>query len=298
MSLEFRKLGRTFAAEAAAPDLRTLTDESILREIAEGLDEHAVLVFRDQLLTDAEQTSFTERLGRVFPGASAANGKSSGERAKQLSTTERQIIVGLIKVSNLDDKNEIVDRGDMRRVAKLGNRIWHTDGSSVEPSSRYTLLSGRIIPPVKADTEFADTRAAYDALDAETKKKIADLHIFHSLVYSRGLLGFTFPQEEQEKLKGAVYPVARTIASSGRKSLYLGAHAAHVVEWPVAEGRLLIQDLTEHATQDRFVYRHDWRPNDLVIWDNRATLHRARPFDDTKYQRDMRRTMTLDLEAA
>lgn len=297
MTIGFTQVGRTFAARVEAPDLRTLTDENDLAAIAEGLDQHAVLVFPNQPFTDAEQTAFTERLGRVFP-RSAAHGRSSAEHAKRLSGTERAIIVGLIKVSNLDDKNEIVDRGDMRRVAKLGNRIWHTDGSSVEPSSRYTLLSGRVIPPVKADTEFADTRAAYDALDDEEKAKLEGLHVFHSLVYSRGLLGFTFPTEEQEKLKGAVYPLVRTIPSSGRKSLYLGAHAAHVVEWPVAEGRLLLQDLTEHATQDRFVYRHDWKSDDLVIWDNRGTIHRARPFDDAKYQRDMRRTMTLDLEAA
>lgn len=297
MTIRFTQVGRTFVARVEAPDLRTLTDENDLAAIAEGVDRYGVIVFPGQKFTDEEQTAFTERLGRVFP-RSAANGRSSAERAKQLSSTERAIIVDLIKVSNLDDKNEIVDRDDMRRVAKLGNRIWHTDGSSVEPSSRYTLLSGRIIPPVKADTEFADTCAAYDALDEETKERIAGLHVFHSLVYSRGLLGFSFPPEEQERLKGAVYPLVRTIPSSGRKSLYLGAHAAHVVEWPVAEGRLLLQDLTEHTTHERFLYRHDWRADDLLIWDNRTTIHRARPFDDAKFQRDMRRTMTLDLEAA
>jgi alpha-ketoglutarate-dependent 2,4-dichlorophenoxyacetate dioxygenase len=296
VTISFRKLGPSFAVEATAPDLRQLSNEDALREIAAGLDAYAIVIFPNQPFTDAEQTTFTERLGRVGSSFSLRS-PPSGADAKQLSSTERQLIVDLITVSNLDDRNEIVDRGDMRRVAKLGNRMWHTDGSSVDPSSRYTLLSGRVIPPVKADTEFADTRAAYDALDGDTKEKLAALHIHHSIIYSRGLLGFSFPEDEQQRLKGATYPLVRTIPSSGRKSLYLGAHASHVMEWPVAEGRLLIQDLTEHATQERFLYRHDWRPDDLVIWDNRATLHRARPFDDAKFQRDMRRTMTLDLEA-
>lgn len=160
------------------------------------------------------------------------------------------------------------------------------------------MLSGRIIPPVRADTEFADTRAAYDALDDESKIKLSGLSVYHSLVYSRGLLGFQFSKEEEEQLKGAVHPLVRTIPRSQRKSLYLGAHAARVVEMPIPEGRLLLRDLTEHATQELFVYRHAWRKNDFVMWDNRATLHRARPFDDAKYKRDMRRTMIRDIAEA
>jgi alpha-ketoglutarate-dependent 2,4-dichlorophenoxyacetate dioxygenase len=151
------------------------------------------------------------------------------------------------------------------------------------------------VPPVRADTEFADMRAAYDALDPETKEAIDGLQVFHSIAYSREVMGFEFSKEEREKLKGAVHPLARTLPRTGRRSLYLASHASHIVGMPVPEGRLILRDLSEHATQPQFVYRHEWRVNDFVIWDNRTTMHRARPFDDKKYRRELRRTTTLDL---
>src|SRR5690606_5701013 len=143
--------------------------------------------------------------------------------------------------------------------------------------------------------QFADTRAAYDALDDETKSAIADLHVHYSLVYARHTMGFVFPPEEEAKLPGAIHPLVRVNPRTGRRSLYLGQHASRVVEMQVPEGRVLLSDLTEHATQREFVYSHEWRQYDLLIWDNRATLHRARSFDDAKYGRDMRRTMTRDI---
>ena len=158
------------------------------------------------------------------------------------------------------------------------------------------MLSARVVPPVSADTEFADMRAAYDALDDEKKATLEDLRVFHSIVYSREVLGFEFSEEEKAKLKGAVHPLIRTIPRSRRRSLYLASHASHIDGWPIPEGRLLLSDLKEHATQPQFVYRHEWRVDDLVIWDNRATMHRARSFDDTKYRRELRRTTTLDIE--
>lgn len=297
MSLSLRKLHPLFAAEIVGIDLRQVHDQATLAEIHAGLDEYAVLVFRDQPFSDEDQAAFTRRLdGSLFTGLEYEGGARTTSGHDVSQTTEQRSVPGLEKVSNLNEASEIVTAGDRRRVAKLGNRIWHTDGSQYDPSVRYTMLSGRVIPPVRADTEFADTRAAYDALDAATKKSLEGLRAFHSVVYSRNLLGFAFSKEEEEKLKGAVHSVVRTIPRTGRRSLYLGAHASHVVDILIPEGRLLLRDLTEHATQDRFVYRHEWRPNDLVIWDNRATMHRARPFDDAKYQRDMRRTRTLDIE--
>jgi alpha-ketoglutarate-dependent 2,4-dichlorophenoxyacetate dioxygenase len=157
------------------------------------------------------------------------------------------------------------------------------------------MLSARIVPPAGADTEFADMRAAYDALPAGMKARLEGLRVHHSIAYSRQTLGFEFSPDEQETLKGAVHPLVRTIPRSGRRSLYLASHASRILDWPLPEGRLLLRDLTEHATRPEFVYRHAWRVGDLVIWDNRATMHRARPFDDATHRRELRRVTTLDL---
>jgi alpha-ketoglutarate-dependent 2,4-dichlorophenoxyacetate dioxygenase len=157
------------------------------------------------------------------------------------------------------------------------------------------MLSAKVVPPVAADTEFADMRAAYDALPAELRARLEGLRVHHSIAHSRQTLGFEFSEDEQERLKGAVHPLVRTIPRSGRQSLYVASHASRILGWPVPEGRLLLRDLIEHATQPEFVYRHAWRVGDLVIWDNRATMHRARPFEDTTYRRELRRVTTLDL---
>jgi alpha-ketoglutarate-dependent 2,4-dichlorophenoxyacetate dioxygenase len=183
-----------------------------------------------------------------------------------------------------------------RRMYGLGNRLWHTDASFQDPAGRYSMLSAKVVPPVAADTEYADMRAAYDALDARTKAQVEGLGVHHSIAHSRQTLGFEFSPDEQEALKGAVHPLIRTIPRSLRRSLYVASHASRIIDWPVPEGRLLLRDLIEHATQPEFVYRHAWRVGDLVIWDNRATMHRARPFDDVKYRRELRRVTTLDIE--
>jgi alpha-ketoglutarate-dependent 2,4-dichlorophenoxyacetate dioxygenase len=179
----------------------------------------------------------------------------------------------------------------------LGNRLWHTDASFQDPPGRYSLLSAKIIPPVGAETEFADMRAAYDALPSDMKAQLEGLRVHHSIAHSRQTLGFEFSQEEQDILRGAVHPLIRTLPRSQRKSLYVASHASRIIDWPVPEGRLLLRELMEHATQPQFVYRHVWREGDLVIWDNRATMHRARPFADTRYRRELRRVTTLDIES-
>lgn len=285
MALTFRKLHPHFVAEVSRVDLRHVHDRETLAEIRAGMDEYAVLVFREQPFTDEEQLAFAQRLdGRLHTKTgSSVLGKNRLENE------------ALSDISNIDEHGEILKSGDRRRMYVLGNRLWHTDASFQDPPGRYSMLSARIVPSVGADTEFADTRAAYDALDVETKARLEGLRVHHSIAYSRETLGFEFSEEEREKLKGAVHPLVRTIPRSGRRSLYVASHASRIVDWPVPEGRLFLRDLIEHATQPEFVYRHSWRVGDLVIWDNRATMHRARPFDDAKYRRELRRVTTLDI---
>jgi alpha-ketoglutarate-dependent 2,4-dichlorophenoxyacetate dioxygenase len=285
MALSFRKLHPHFAAEVSPVDLRRVHDGDTLARIRAGMDEHAVLVFRDQPFADEEQLAFAQRLdGELHTklGISALQKNRFGNEA-------------LGDISNLDENGEIMLSDNRRRMYGLGNRLWHTDASFQDPPGRYSMLSAKVVPPVAADTEYADMRAAYDALDAETKAQVEGLRVHHSIAYSRQTLGFEFSQDEQEILKGAIHPLVRTIPRSNRRSLYVASHAARIIDWPVPEGRLLLRDLIEHATQPRFVYRHAWRVGDLVIWDNRATMHRARPFDDTKYRRELRRVTTLDI---
>jgi alpha-ketoglutarate-dependent 2,4-dichlorophenoxyacetate dioxygenase len=285
MTITFHKLHPHFVAEARGVDLREAHDRDTLEQIREGMDQYGVLVFRGQPLSNEQQLEFARRFdGELHTKTSVA------AIAKNRFGNE-----ALTDISNVNEKGELLDPDDRRRVSTLSNRLWHTDASFENPAGRYSMLSAHVVPPVSADTEFADMRAAYDALDDEMKAAIEGLRVFHSIVYSRHVLGFEFNEEEKVKLKGAVHPLVRTIPRVQRRSLYLASHASHIEGWRIPEGRLLLRDLTEHATQPQFVYRHDWRPDDFVIWDNRATMHRARPFDDTKYRRELRRTTTLDL---
>jgi alpha-ketoglutarate-dependent 2,4-dichlorophenoxyacetate dioxygenase len=286
MTLTFRKLHPCFAAEVSPVDLKTVRDEATLARIRAGMDEFAVLVFRDQIWSDAEHLDFAQRLdGRLHTklGISALQKNRFGNEA-------------LGDISNLDESGEIMKSDNRRRMYGLGNRLWHTDASFQDPPGRYSMLSAKVVPPVDADTEYADMRAAYDALADGEKARLEGLRVHHSIAYSRQTLGFEFSETEQEALQGAVHPLVRTLPRSGRRSLYLASHASRIIDWPVPEGRLLLRELSEHATQPRFVYRHQWRVGDLVIWDNRATMHRARPFDDARYRRELRRVTTLDVE--
>ena len=285
MPLTFRKLHPVFVGEASPIELRAAHDEETLAKIRAGMDEFAVLVFRDQPFTDAEHFAFAQRLdGRLHEGAGS-----------RVITKNRLGNEALADISNLGKDGEIMQTDDRRRQYGLGNRLWHTDASFRDPAGRYSMLHAKVVPPVSADTEFADMRAAYDALPAETKVRIEELRTHHSIAHSRQILGFEFSQSEHEQLEGAIHPLVRTIPRSGRRSLYLASHQSRVIDWPIAEGRLLLRDLTEHATQRENVYRHAWRVGDLVIWDNRATMHRATPFDDVKYRRELRRVTTLDI---
>ncbi|HZM46803.1 MAG TPA: TauD/TfdA family dioxygenase [Burkholderiales bacterium] len=286
MSITFTKLHPTFVAEVSGIDLRNAIDAATLERIRAGMDEYAVLVFRGQPFTDAEQLAFAQRLdGELHSktGISALQKNRFGNEA-------------LTDISNVTEDGAIMERADRRRAYGLGNRLWHTDASFQDPPGRYSMLHARVIPPVAADTEYADMRAAYDALPDDMKTRLDGLRAHHSIAYSRQTLGLEFSEDEQDRMKGAVQPLVRTLPRTGRKSLYLASHANRILGWPVPDGRLLLRDLTEHATQRQFVYRHAWRVGDLVIWDNRCTMHRATPFDDGAYKRELRRVTTLDIE--
>jgi alpha-ketoglutarate-dependent 2,4-dichlorophenoxyacetate dioxygenase len=288
MTPSFRALHERFAAEVAGVELRASRDPSELQSIRDAMDRFAVLAFRAQPLCDAEQLAFAERF----------DGKLHTKTGSAVLGRNRFGNEALTDISNVDEDGELMQTGDRRRMYGLGNRLWHTDASFEDPPGRYSMLHARVLPPVDADTEFADMRAAYDELDGATKGKLEGLKVHHSIAYSRSTLGFEFSEEERAKLQGAVHPLVRTNPRTGRRSLYLASHASHVVGWPVPDGRLLLRELTEHATQSRFVYRHSWRAADLVIWDNLATMHRAVPYDDSKHRRELRRVTTLDVAPA
>jgi alpha-ketoglutarate-dependent 2,4-dichlorophenoxyacetate dioxygenase len=286
MALAFKRLHRHFVAEVSPVDLRRAPDHETLAEIRAGMDEHAVLVFHDQPFTDEEQLAFARRL----------DGELHTRTGSRVLGPSRVGNEALADISNLDESGEIMKADDRRRMYGLGNRLWHTDASFQDPAGRYSMLSARVVPAAGGDTEFADMRAAYDALPEERKARLEGLRVHHSIAHSRQTLGFEFSPAERDRLEGAVHPLVRALPRSGRRSLYLASHASRIIGWPVPEGRLLLHDLIEHATQPEFVYRHVWRVGDLVIWDNRATMHRARPFEDAAQRRELRRVTTLDVD--
>ena len=285
MALRFRSLHPLFVAEAEPIDLATVDAPAVLDAIREGMHRHAVLVFRDQRLDDAAQLAFAQRFDgslHAKTGASALGANRFGNEA-------------LTDISNVDERGDLLPPDDRRRHYGLANRLWHTDASFVDPPGRYSLLSARVVPPDGADTEFADMRAAWDALSPELQATCETLRVHHSIAYSRQTLGFEFSPEEEERLRGVEQPLVRRNAFTGRRALYLASHASRILGWPLPEGRLLLRELMEHATRREFVYSHRWRAGDLVIWDNLSTMHRATPFADTRHRRELRRVTTLDL---
>lgn len=286
MSLTFKKLHTNFVGEVSPVDLRGVNDAATLGAIRQGMDEFGVLVFRDQRFSDQEHIDFAQRLDghlHAKTGISALQKSRLGNEA-------------LGDISNLDENGEIMQTSDRRRMYGLANRLWHTDASFQDPPGRYSMLFARVIPPVGADTEFVDMRVAYDLLPAEKKERLEGLRVHHSIAHSRQTLGFEFSEKEQEALKGAIHPLVRIMPRTGRRALYLASHASRIVDWPLPEGRLLLRDLMEHATRPELVYAHKWRVGDLVIWDNRCTMHRATPFDDSAHRRELRRVTTLDID--
>jgi alpha-ketoglutarate-dependent 2,4-dichlorophenoxyacetate dioxygenase len=268
-----------FAGEVSGIDLTRPLSAAEVAAVHAGMDRFGVLVFHDQNIDDDQQLAFSRALGPLE--------QATGDIA---APQDRRVGMDLSDISNLDKNSQLLARDDRRRLFGLGNQLWHSDSSFKDVPAKYSLLSARKIPPTGGNTEFADMRAAYDALDDVTKREVADLICSHSQIFSRGILGFTdFTDDERVKWAPVRQRLVRRHPSSGRLSLYLSSHAGGIEGWPVPEARAFLRDLNEHATQRRFVYAHVWKPHDLVMWDNRATMHRARRYDNAEV-RDMRRT--------
>jgi alpha-ketoglutarate-dependent 2,4-dichlorophenoxyacetate dioxygenase len=280
MAIAMRQLTKHFVGEVSGVDLRKPLTKDEAAEIEAGMDKYAVLVFHDQDITDDQQMAFALNFGeRENP----RGGNVTKDKDYRLGSA------GLNDVSNLGKDGKPFSKDHRTHLFNLGNCLWHSDSSFRPIPAKFSLLSARIVNPKGGNTEFADMRAAYDALDDETKAEIKDLICEHSLMYSRGSLGFTdYSDDEKEMFKPVLQRLVRTHPVHKRKSLYLSSHAGKVQGMSVPEGRLLLRDLNEHATQPEFVYVHKWKLHDFVMWDNRQTMHRVRRYDQSQ-PRDMRR---------
>ena len=286
MGTHVTQLHPLFAAEVAGIDLAAPLPPASVQALDDAINRHAVLVFPGQSLADDRLLA----LGRLFGDVEPPRNHRVVRRLKHAE---------LADISNLDADNKLRSREDHRRLDALGNRLWHADASFRPVPGALSMLFAHVVPPIGGETEFADLRAAYDALPADMQATIADLVAEHSIFHSRGQLGFTdYNETERAALPSVAHRLVRVHPGSRRKTLYMGAHASHIIGWPMPEGRLLLRDLMEHATQREFVYRHAWRAGDLVVWDNRCTLHRGRPYDDATYPRDLRRVTTKDVAFA
>src|SRR5213594_4979641 len=280
MNVSIRQIHPVFVGEVSGIDISRPLSRDEIAAVEAGMDRYAVLVFHDQKLTDEQQMAFSRNFG---PLEDARGGNITRPEDKRLQ-------VGMNDVSNLGKDGRPLDRESRVRLFNLGNMLWHSDSSFRPIPAKYSLLSARVVNPVGGNTEFADMRAAYEALDADTKAQIEDLICEHSLMYSRGSLGMVdFTDEERAMFRPVRQRLVRTHPVTGRKSLYLSSHAGAIVDMPTPEARILLRDLNEHATQPRFVYVHEWRSWDLVMWDNRQMMHRVRRYDESQ-PRDMRRT--------
>lgn len=283
-ALTLHSLHPLFVAEVRGIDLRQPVDAALAAEIDAAMDQYAVLVFRDQVLNESQQMAFTRALGPIDMGL-----------LKVLQRRSRFQEAGMIDISNVDLDSQILARDDPRLLAMLANQLWHSDSSFKRPSAKYSLLLACIVPEAGGETEFADMRAAYEALADDRVAEIDGLVAVHSAFHSRMQLDDRqYTPEDLAKYPAVEWPVVRVHPGSHRKTLFIGAHATRILGWPVPEGRMLLADLLEHATQRQFVYRHSWRPGDFVMWDNRAVLHRGRRYDLSQ-RRELRRSTTEDV---
>jgi alpha-ketoglutarate-dependent 2,4-dichlorophenoxyacetate dioxygenase len=278
--LSIRQIHPVFAGAVSGVDLRKPLSAAEVAAIEAGMDRYAVLVFHGQNITDDQQIAFTKNFGEI-------EGAPGGNITKP---HELRLKTGMIDVSNLDKEGKPLPRDDRRRMFNLGNRLWHSDSSFRAIPAKYSILSARTVATAGGNTEFADMRIAYDLLDEETRALVEDLVCEHTQLYSRGSMGFSdWTEEERAMFKPVRQRLVRTHPVTGRKSLYLSSHAGTIIGWQMPEARDLLRDLNEHATRPELVYVHRWRLHDLVMWDNRQTMHRVRRFDESQ-PRDMRRT--------
>ena len=280
MTVSIRQTHPVFVGEVSGVDLTRPLSREEVAAIEAGMDRYAVLVFHDQPLTDEQQMAFSVNFGPL----------EDGRGGNITKPEERRLQIGMGDVSNLGKDGRPLERESRQRLFNLGNMLWHSDSSFRAVPAKYSLLSARVVNPVGGNTEFADMRAAYDALDSGTRTLIEDMVCEHSLMYSRGSLGILdYSEEERAMFRPVRQRLVRTHPVTGRKSLYLSSHAGAILGVPTAEARILLRDLNEHATQPRFAHAHTWRRWDLVIWDNRQVMHRVRRYDEGQ-PRDMRRT--------
>ena len=279
MQLTVRQLHPIFAAELEGADLRGEPSAELVGTVEDAMARYAVLVIRGQDITDEDHIRFSRAFGplELPPNLGMPRRKTRLRRE-------------LYDASNLDGDGNLLTADSPRRKYNRGNELFHTDSSFNDLPTKWSLLLAHALPPEGGNTEFVDLRAVYADLPAETKARLEGLVAEHYLWHSRERGGFTGVTDEMKRLMPPVHhPIVR-VAADGRPTLYIGAHASHVVGWPVDEGRAFLQDLLTSAADPKYVYSHPWRDGDLVIWDDRCTLHRAGPFDDLSYARDLRRT--------
>jgi alpha-ketoglutarate-dependent 2,4-dichlorophenoxyacetate dioxygenase len=285
MALHLSPLHPLFAAEVRGIDLRQTPDAAGCAEIHRAMDRYAVLVFRDQRLDDDQQMGFGAALGPLEQTRGVVDAHK--HRLKHHNMAD---------ISNIDVDGNLLAADDRRRMFNLGNQLWHSDSSFKATPALYSMLHARLIPPEGGETEFADMRAAWDALPQRLKDEVKDLVTEHSLLFSRGKLGFAdYTDQERQDFAPVQQRLVRWHPGSGRHSIYLSSHIGTILGWPTPEAMALIRWLEEFATQRPFVYTHHWRQHDLVIWDNRSTMHRARPYADKTFARDMRRVTLTDV---
>ncbi len=283
MAISVTPLHPVFVGAVSGIDLRQEQDRDTIQALEDAINRFAILVFHDQHITDDQQMAFSRNFGEL----------ETTVRAYRKDFVPR-LDLHIADISNLDENNRVVTNDDRRRLNALGNRLWHSDSSFKRVPARFSLLSARAIPAEGGETQFADMRAAWDALPEAKQRRLEGLVCEHSQLHSRGRIGFTdWSEDELAKMAPVPQVLVRTHPGSGRKSLFLASHAGAIRGMPVPEARMLLMDLMEHATQREFVYTHRWQVGDLVMWDNRCTMHRAREYDETQV-RDMHRTTVSD----
>ena len=291
MNIETRTEFPDFVGFVSEIDLKKSLDNNLIKEIDNAINKLSVLVFKDQNIDDSEQVRFTKYFGEI---------EASGSKSNITKAKDRRLSTDLADVSNLDKNNKPFTKDDPRRIFNLGNRLWHTDSSFKEIPAKYSLLSARNVSKEGGNTEFADMRSAYDNLESRIKNKIDTMICEHSLIYSRQRLGFDMVKElSSEEIKNFTpveQPLVRKNKVTNRKTIFLSSHIGKIKNWIRPDSMCFIDDLIEYATQLKFKYIHEWSKNDLIIWDNRQTMHRARAYDDLKENRDMRRTTVLGEE--
>ncbi len=286
MTLTIRPLHSRFVAEVSGVDMRVPPDAAMMRAVIEAADTYAVLIFHGQHITDEQHVGFSRPFGRLETTIKAYRPGFKGRLDPHVAD-----------ISNLDENSALLSATDRRRMNSLGNRLWHTDYTFKETPGMYSLLAARVIPGQDGETQFADMRAAYDALPDRMKQRLEGLVAEHSLLYSRGTLGFTdFTDEEKQRLGSAPQPIVRVHPGSKRQTLYLASHAMMIHGMEVPEGRILLKELMDHATRPEFVHTHHWTAGDVVLWDNRCTMHRACEYDPREV-RELHRTTVMEATA-